>query len=284
MMPQIITSQELNFSQRNGLQKINEVLQVNSMSPELRVALFNFVYKNTKRDKLDNSCYYFEIKVEELYCDFFKKPLTEIPHYYWDREERFKEWFFSAKWNEIYDFFEFCFSKMDFGRGKIFTYELNSCLAKENSGYRMVSGYINQITDEREIEAIKESFNNAQPVVKEHLSKAMEFLQCHHDGKEPDFRNSIKESISAVEHVVRDITGASTLGDGLNKLEKKDVKINVCLKEAFDKLYAYTNSEDGIRHAKMNNSNTSFEEAKFMLVACSAFINYITFKQSQLKN
>jgi hypothetical protein len=55
------------------------------------------------------------------------------------------------------------------------------------------------------------------------------------------------------------------------------------LKEAFDKLYAYTNSEDGIRHAKMTNNNVSFGEAKFMLVACSAFINYITFKKSQLK-
>ncbi|MDR2251684.1 MAG: hypothetical protein LBD98_02470, partial [Endomicrobium sp.] len=104
------------------------------------------------------------------------------------------------------------------------------------------------------------------------------------DGKEPDFRNSIKESISAVEYVVRDITGASTLGDGLNKLEKKGIKINVCLKEAFDKLYAYTNSEDGIRHANMNNNNVSFDEAKFMLVVCSSFINYITSKRSQLKN
>ncbi|MDR1087632.1 MAG: hypothetical protein LBL16_05330 [Endomicrobium sp.] len=116
---------------------------------------------------------------------------------------------------------------------------------------------------------------------KKHLSKAMEFLRCH-NGRDSDFRNSIKESISAMEYVVRDITGASTLGEGLKKL-KEGEKINSYFIKAFHKLYAYTNSEGGIRHANMNdNNNVYFEEAKFMSVACSAFINYI--KQSQLKN
>ena len=52
---------------------------------------------------------------------------------------------------------------------------------------------------------------------------------------------------------------------------------------AFDKLYAYTNQPDvGIRHALMDSSGTyvpKAEEALFMLVSCSAFINYLNKKK-----
>ena len=48
---------------------------------------------------------------------------------------------------------------------------------------------------------------------------------------------------------------------------------------AFEKLYVYTNQEEtGIRHALMDdeeNYTPSAEEALFMLVSCSAFINYL---------
>ncbi|MDR2811973.1 MAG: hypothetical protein LBB06_02565 [Endomicrobium sp.] len=302
-------TQKLNFSQRNGLEEINNVLQINSMDENLRTTLYNFCFNNFSTPPFVNKdIFYFKIHRKILYSDFFKRPLDEILNWDWNFEKKeFKAWFFDCKWNEIYDFFEFCFSqptcqtlmisneirdfylgclpeiKIDSYRRETFTVELNSCLEKENSGYRMVNGCISQITDEHEIEAIKESLNLGKDGIKKHLTKSIEFLR-NRDAKEPDFRNSIKESISAVEYLIRDITGASTLGDGLKELEKTGIKINVCLKEAFNKLYNYTNSEDGIRHAIMNNNNVPFEEAKFMLVACSAFINYITFKQSQLKN
>ena len=79
----------------------------------------------------------------------------------------------------------------------------------------------------------------------------------------------------------RDITGESTLGDSLKNLEKKGVKIPATLKSGFDKLYAYTNDKKaGIRHALMDDTYVpQYEEAKFMLVSCSAFVNYIQEKQ-----
>ncbi|MDR1087631.1 MAG: hypothetical protein LBL16_05325 [Endomicrobium sp.] len=77
-----------------------------------------------------------------------------------DEKRVFKEWFFdNAKWNKIYDFFEFCFLKIQDSKRESFTTELNSCLEKGNSGYRMNNGRVSQIIDEHEIEAIKESFN-----------------------------------------------------------------------------------------------------------------------------
>lgn len=53
------------------------------------------------------------------------------------------------------------------------------------------------------------------------------------------------------------------------------------LKSAFVKLYAYTNDEStGIRHALMDDSDTpGFDEAKFMVVSCCAFINYLQGKR-----
>lgn len=54
------------------------------------------------------------------------------------------------------------------------------------------------------------------------------------------------------------------------------------LKVAFDKLYAYTNQPDtGIRHALMDDEGKytpSREEALFMLVSCSSFLNYLNAK------
>jgi len=43
-------------------------------------------------------------------------------------------------------------------------------------------------------------------------------------------------------------------------------------------MYGYTSDEDGIRHAMLEEPDVGFEDAKFMLVACSAFINYLKVK------
>ena len=74
-----------------------------------------------------------------------------------------------------------------------------------------------------------------------HLSEALKLFS---DKEQPDYRNSIKESISAVEVLCRELTGESTLGNALKKLESQVVAIQSQLKEAFIKLYAYTNQPD----------------------------------------
>lgn len=59
-------------------------------------------------------------------------------------------------------------------------------------------------------------------------------------------------------------------------IDKKGVKIRPSLKEAYIKLYGYASNAKGIRHAgNIDGDEVSFAEAKFMLVACSEFINYL---------
>ena len=103
------------------------------------------------------------------------------------------------------------------------------------------------------------------------------------DRKNPNYRNSIKESISAVESFCKLITkdDNASLGEALSEIEK-EYSLHGALKSSFSSLYGYTSDAGGIRHALIESDVTvEFEEAKFMLVSCSAFINYL---KSKVKN
>jgi hypothetical protein len=97
--------------------------------------------------------------------------------------------------------------------------------------------------------------------------------------QKPDYRNSIKESISAVEALCRIVGGTpkATLGDALKQIETK-VKMHPALREAFGKLYGYTNEAEGIRHSLLDEPNLRLEDARYMVVTCSAFVNYVVSK------
>jgi len=156
---------------------------------------------------------------------------------------------------------------------------LNFHFERLNFAYRVVNKEIVEITSKEEIAAIEDALQDSTTNIRMHLSKALELYSKRPEG---DYSNSIKESISAVEAYCRDKTGESTLGKALSHLEKKGILIPKVLKSAFDKLYEYTNQKDtGIRHALMNQDGTyvpSGDEALFMLVSCSAFINYLSKK------
>jgi hypothetical protein len=158
-----------------------------------------------------------------------------------------------------------------------FELEINNSFSRLSYAYRVVDDRVVQITDEEEIVAIVDAMKVSDSV-KTHLSDALKHLSTRPN---PDYRNSIKESISAVEAMCRKITDENTLGKSLNKLEKNGIKIPSMLKSAFEKLYVYTNDEStGIRHALMDDSDRpGFDEAKFMVVSCCAFINYIQGKR-----
>lgn len=154
----------------------------------------------------------------------------------------------------------------------------NVYFEREYVGYRFVDGIIVPISNSYEIETIKESLKNEYKPVHDHISKANKLLA---DREKPDYENSIKESISAVEAICEIITGIkggeATLGNMLKKLEAKGVEIHKGLKSAFNILYGYTSDANGIRHAgDIGGPSSTFEEAKFMLIACCAFVNYLT--------
>lgn len=154
---------------------------------------------------------------------------------------------------------------------------VNSYFEKEYIGYRFVNRIIVPISDKYELNAVEEALTNKYKPVEEHIAKANSFLA---DRNKPDYENSIKESISAVEAICEILTNTrgseATLGNMLKKLERNGVEIHGGLKSAFNTLYGYTSDANGIRHAgNIGGPSSTFEEAKFMLVSCSAFINYL---------
>lgn len=151
---------------------------------------------------------------------------------------------------------------------------MNELFEKEFVGYRFVEGRIIQITDKNEIAAIEEAAHSPFEGCNTHIANAVAFLA---DIDRKDYKNCIKESISAVESICKVIVGdeKATLGDALKVLEKKR-GLKGQLKSGFEKLYNYTNDKGGIRHAEgLFVSEVTFEEAKYMLVSCSAFVNYL---------
>jgi hypothetical protein len=157
-----------------------------------------------------------------------------------------------------------------------FCKQLNQEFKRLNFAYHIINGNVIEITSEEEIVAIEIALKNSSNSIRTHLDEA---LKLYSQRPLADYRNSIKESISAVEVFCREKTGEDTLGKALNKLGTSGIIIPKLLKQAFEKLYAYTNQPDtGIRHALMETDGTytpTSREAIFMIVTCSAFINYL---------
>lgn len=157
--------------------------------------------------------------------------------------------------------------------------ELNSEFKRHNFAYRIVDEKILEITSENEINAIESALLDSSNNIQMHLSKSLELYSLRPIG---DYRNSIKEAISAVEAYCREKTGKNTFGKALNELQSRGISIPEMLKDAFEKLYAYTNQpETGIRHALMEEDDKytpSKEEALFMIISCSSFLNYLKSK------
>jgi hypothetical protein len=150
---------------------------------------------------------------------------------------------------------------------------LNYYLEKDLSAYRIVDKKVVQITSQTEIATIETAINSEESSVSIHLKRALELLS---DRQTPDYRNSIKESISAVEALCIEITNdkKATLGEALKHPKIKD-NLHGSLTKGFSNLYGFTSNAEGIRHAIMDEPTLKQEDALFMLVTCSAFVNYL---------
>jgi uncharacterized protein with PIN domain len=151
---------------------------------------------------------------------------------------------------------------------------LNVALEKRGSAYRIIDGIVAEIVSENEIEMLEQTLaDQAIGPVAAHFKRALQ-LMSNRDN--PDYRNSIKESISAVESMVKIVAEnpKATLGDALKALEKNG-QMHRALKDGFLKLYGYVNDEHGIRHAMLEEPNLTAADAKYFLMSCTSFANYL---------
>lgn len=263
----------MKFSQRKGLTKVREAIQIDSIDLALENKLWNIIYYFEENMTAEDFELYWldflENKIDEMPVDNYQYPNCRILF------NLMRSSYLEDEWYKKYDLIEFL-AKI---HGSAFEKKCNEVLTKEMSGYRLLNGLLISITSEKEVEEIEAALKNTSKwsSVNEHLNSALKYLS---DRENPNFRNSIKESISAVEALCIIITGEqkSTLGKTLNKIEQ-ECKIHPALKSAFKSLYGFTSDAGGIRHALLEDDiKVNSQDAKFMLVTCSAFINYLKIK------
>lgn len=279
----------MRFSQKITKTPVREIIQIEHIDNILENKIWNNILTDFlkqisshiiagRESRRGNVC-------KIIWSDFFSNRIDEIPKMSRGNVDisetiaYFKNWFFNSQWYEKYDFIEFLsqIDKKEAGTG--ISEKLNISLKNEMSGYRIINNSIVQITSEQEIIEIEEaiSFSDKFKSVNTHLNSALNYLS---NRESPDYRNSIKESISAIESLCVIITGNkdTTLGQALGIIEK-NYEIHGAMKKAFSSLYGYTSDSGGIRHKLIENDiEVFFEDAKFMLVSCSAFINYLKVK------
>jgi len=276
------------FSERYGHKKVREIIQIESIDEPLRNSLWSLLkihvwdhihasgslytyyhLSNASNRELRELC-------ERLWFNYFKKSLDRLDNDWSEVLPQLRSYFFDCRWYEVYDFIEFVANNYQrHGFSEAFLKSCNAVLEKEMSAYRFIDGLISQITEQEQLDEIEKALEESRGPVHTHLRRALELLS---NREAPDYRNSIKESISAVESLVGIVLGSKgTLGQLIKKLED-EINLHPALETAFSSLYGYSSDEGGIRHALMETENIRFEDAKFFLVVCSAFINFVESK------
>ncbi len=265
------------FSQRNGYVPLPPKMVPEAITSELRNTLWNLINDAISFEEYGKL-------TESLWIRLYKLPADSRPRMsnsngvFWGRSwELVRDKILKGEWYEVYDHVEFlgkCKPKLI----PIF----NRILESEAAAYRIIGNQVCQITDANEIEAIENSLNDVDRFapVADHINAALALMT---DRVRPDYRNSIKESISAVESAAKIVTQNPNveLGKILRYLETAG-KINGALVKGFSAIYGWTSDQQGIRHAMLEEPNLNHSDAKFFLVICSAFANYL--KAVELNN
>lgn len=287
------------FSEKIGLSTCTIKMQTNEFDDRTRTLIGNHLYDVLSvvfsyASTIGISRYLNPSRqspLQAMSSDFCKDVLSEVLNvsvhlpsnkfYNWEANyDRFAEIISSAPYNEVLDFLWYvCHWIATHTTSTSFVHEIyngfNQLFEKEYVGYRFVAGEITPITNSLEIQEIEQACQIPFEGAHVQLQKALGFLS---DREHPDYKNSIKESISAVESVCKVIANKpkAELGDALKALIAEGYPIQGALKTGILALYGYTCEAGGIRHAERETESTvTFEEAKFMMVTCSAIVNYL---------
>lgn len=272
----------LTFSQRMGLEP-KKAIQVDSLDERTRRKIYNAFYKLfflNYNDTIPN----LNIFYNNIWNDYFAFCLDEKNDWDYFLKRDLKKYILENDYNKIFDLIEFIIQPifnasktLNLAKERALFFRILEIIFKEECvSYSIINGLIAPITSESEITSIEQALQTPIDSVKEYLKTALKHLS---DREHPDYRNSIKESISAVECFCRYIIDdkKKTLGDALNVIKKEGkLQIHPCEIEVWHKHYGY--ACEVARHGGPEIINIDQEDALYMLVSCSAFINYLITK------
>lgn len=266
------------FSERKRIICFSDIVQTNNLNKRTRNLIYTCI-----RDNIEDFFYksqYGDQVIEYIYIQILSMIKEQIPYEYnlgqYDLEQIFNmlhNIISKQDFNFVFDMIEGIinfYKELSLSSiKKDFIDRVNIIFKNENVNYKIINDIITDIVNEEETKSVNETLNSSYEIVKKHYIKAVEKLY-----KDKDYSNSIKESITSVEAMCQIINGnKETLGKALNNLK---IEIHPALKSAYSSIYGYTSDENGTRHANgIGEKNATFSEAKYMLISCSAFVNYL---------
>lgn len=276
------------FSDRNKINPISTVIQIDNFSNETRTVIKNKIIKILEQYKDDYhlTSYDYEKQVGDFLAEnLFNIPLDTRASSFDNVIRTLYNCIDDGCYDEILDVIEFLaqsFKLKDHERSYFQGYnvyktlyeDFNDLFKTECIGYRFINSEIVQISDQNEIKSIIEAGECEITQVQEHLNKATSLLKAT---GENDYKKSIAESVMALESLLKFYCpGKEDTITQMLKVIDKNKKVHPTLKEAIQKIYWFACDEPGIRHENNKESKEiGFDEAKFALVSISAIINYL---------
>lgn len=264
---------QVSFAEAEGKPKFPSILSWGEIDKRLRSGLWAPFY------------FFFEKYVDEEYLEghFLTDPANSmmireftlrrhnfINEYkeYFEKKEFYEKWstfFKKGDYIEIFDLITFIVRDRDCPDSLIKA--ISDALEEPYSPYRLsieaktifpaVGPEQSQILKQD----LKTAFASPFQGSKAHLQASLEALG------NADYRATVREAIHSVESAVRDFTGDTnaTLSKAIKRLVS-EFGIHKALADAFDKLYAYSSDEKGIRHALVleDNDKVGLDEAIFL--------------------
>lgn len=279
------------FSERHGYTRPSEVLIVGDVPQEISIAISSALTRLMQT--MDKSIVGgYTSQADELgqyiWTHLMGKSLMDYQTSFHEGRESIAQWIQAkdTEWFRKLDLIEFVLARVESAMlREQFINELTERFESLGFGYRILNGYVVDTVSEPELKAIDDAIFKSRKVISNHIAKA---LELHTKRPKGDYVNSIKESISAVEAMVRLDTGELNFKDAVKALKKKGIQLQPRMEEALIKLYAYTNQPDtGIRHPLMETDSEyvpTSAESLYMLITCSALVNYIKTKKASANN
>lgn len=273
------------FSQRHGYESIPEPMRLEEISDDLRRQIWNetrqlLIWMTPTAFFSGTTRRFVERVLGRLHGTTEDNIDTEYDAVF----RSFKAWIQGALFNEVLDLIELILHEHSYDSStqrfatriaEAFEYHIAAyCLDLSHRPYQFFPRS-NKAQGEATRSAIETIRANDMEGADTHLRQAVTHINAR------QFADSITDSIHAVESVARTIDPkAKTLGPALDSLQRSDVLKHPALKEAFSKLYGYTNDEQGIRHALLDRGSpdVDLDEAMFMFGACASFAAYLVNK------
>lgn len=279
------------FSEKYGYTDPKTVLQYEETSDDLRISIYNALYEclgeYSQYSTIEQLCC-------DIWTDYWHQPIDAFPNGHWRFFPFLKRRIVEGEWYEGYNLIDFVLNEIDRFAAQIReessdyysewaqkpvktrTTYINAILEREGSGYRIINSSVAPITNETEIAAIGQAAKSSgeAPGASAYIQQALEAISKK---PSPDYSSVVSKSILAVESAAKAVALGknNTLADALSSLGKS-AEIHPAIIEGWKNIYGFSSDAGGIRHAKHNEPvEVDFAFAKYMLVTCSAFVNYL---------